>query len=316
MQNFRSTAKHYKQGLRIFPDEILNDHWIYFHGTFSTWSDQIEKRGLGMPEPHISLEQLLSLCAIYISMNHRWSNAYGVLESYSLPRATEPGPAVTFLHEEDGAAAFYARRNNAGGETMMTVRDCFKDLRKYVLSRTHRYEHIRLQLEMYEYAQRKGQHEPILEINLGWLKRKILELKPLEALAKSHINRNVRGVVYAIKFEQADLHQMETAPYDHVLFLGPILRERIVAKCTLECPCVQIPWGRYRYRSGPSPLPALWEEIQRPRREVQRVDCKGPSGRNSVEADSSAGIDITKGRTLTQVREYLSRKYPGIFDEV
>lgn len=194
---------------QLFPDYICLDPMVAYHGTSSVFEDQIDSEGLRRTASLVTKEEITQLTSIFEDM--QWcgisGGGYPVLKPFSLDFDFRRGhQKPVFLAESSYRALLYACYDWCGGETARAVRYCLADLRRYLASAEVRDEH--LETLWYEYNELEKCHALLparpRPVNLLWLKREMERLSRLAERVDSVVSRHTHGVVYAVKFSEAE----------------------------------------------------------------------------------------------------------------
>lgn len=209
----------------LFPASIADDDWVAYHGTSSLFEDCIEREGISPASSAASDELVAAVVSVYREME--WCGEHGggyrVLQAYT-PFASERGHPV-WLAESSCRAMLYATSDFAGGEIVRGVRHAIGDLQEYLVNPAMRTRHEE-QLQYLDVTARSTY--------LPWLSARVEKIIPHVSRLPPH--SNVGGLVYAVKFEEADLSRLDWNHGQGLMCKGTITPDRLVGK-------VRIPSG-------------------------------------------------------------------------
>ncbi len=250
--------------IQVFPDELLEDKWLGFHGTSSINEAAIEKEGIRWNVPPWSVEDLKRIAAIFRRMEWpgRDSGGYPVLKVFTLKSDYHGGHCKPiFIGETAERCVTFATRDFAGGETARALRRAFRDLSEFLA-----HEHIRKEWRATRWRNRlarlgteypewiakvrpiestdeqlkalvqyqinagvPGQEMPWPE-DLAWIEQQVRSLAGIAEHAAAMWQNHRYGVIYAIKFSEADLATLEDRTSMGIAVHSPIPVDRIMAK--------------------------------------------------------------------------------------
>ena len=259
---------------RLFPIALSDDLWIAYHGTSSIFEQDIDKTGLHWNTNIGSKEDVKYIVNIFKRMswcgNHQ--GGFAVLSAFSLNHDFANADAKPiFLAESSLRALTFATHDFAGGETARALRHCFEDLHQYLISPKLREQHIGAlwrqakstiaipipqSLENLSDTNVRNEHfralwayylergvpsealgAPPQETDLVWLQNELTHHADLEKrCATAHAGHEF-GLVYAVKFSEADLALLDYHPTMGLKAHLPISAEKLVAKVRVPKNC-------------------------------------------------------------------------------
>lgn len=201
----------------LFPDEIAADLWIAFHGTSSAASAGIETMGWASHRPSVTKTEVEAIDRIYAAMNWAGSDSGGlaVLRPFSLQHDFAGDESPTYFAEYDFRTLTFARPDFAGGEKVRAVRRSIADLERFLADADLQTSH----------TGRSG-----TPVDLAWLRAQVDLLQPLRVACERTARGFAHGVVYAVRFEPADLSRVEFHTTMGIKVIGRVRPQQIVAK--------------------------------------------------------------------------------------
>ena len=235
---------------RLFPVHIREDPWILYHGTSNLYEERIDSTGLLPKVDHFSLSEIQSVLNIFVELN--WdgmpgSGSRSTLEPFTLnyDLSHAKGKPV-YLAESANRALVYASAEMAGGEAAYAVRASFRDFDAYLSDATVRQKHFELVRSEIEYLTRMNASASSIpslpEGDLAWLKYRLHRLNDIRRRADGAFKSFQYGVIYAIRFEESDLTNLEWAGGMGVLAFSPISKPKLVSKAIVTSR-PDVPWG-------------------------------------------------------------------------
>lgn len=228
-----------KHSQRVFPDSIELDEWVLFHGTSGTNSDSIETHGICAPDGLGMVDELTRITTIYEQMRWRGENAggYPALKSFSVGYDSIVATDVTaFLADVSMWALRYATLDLAGGEKLGAVRNAILDLEAYLEDVETRERHQRFLESEVDELKAIGAHRDEIEsaryrpVDLDWLRSQLSDIAAVASVAEEAAHRHFAGAVYAIKFDEADLHILRRHNFMGIEARGSINPAKLIAK--------------------------------------------------------------------------------------
>lgn len=225
---------------QVFPDEIVEDTWVVFHGTSGQFEKEIEKNGLSWQNSKITKKIMEDIVAIYTKLNWCGLNNDGlaVLNPWSLKSDFSTNKVKPiFFGESCYRASWFAMHGFAGGESARAIRFAIEDLETFLEDTGVRENYLNnLNADFEEYGCVTNHFtgdilkEPPKMPDLNWLR---IELKKLVHVKKYcdklYLNHNF-GVVYAVKFSTEDLPNIEYRKSMGVVYHGTVIPEKLIAK--------------------------------------------------------------------------------------
>jgi hypothetical protein len=314
MQTVIHRAGKSKTRLKVFDEEILNDPWIFFHGTSSCNEALIDAQGLSSTHSWVARDEITEIASIYKSMNWLDSHGFGSLSAWSLPFLSEGGKDIReiYLTCSAGTAADYSGKDVAGGECVEMVLRCIARLRSYLQKREVRLEHIQTQLEQYE----TPEYYPspaVIHVNLRWLRDLLTAIKPLYQGLKSLRQKHKYGVVYAVRFREEDV-PFFTCCGRTCTYVGNIEPSRFVAKAKIMgrgCNFDTVPWRDLKITTCSEGLESKWnswQKLQPKKVSVAKLDDFW----NSLERDPAAGVDLARKFDVAGLQHFIASRYPEL----
>ena len=230
----------------LFPDDISNDTWIYYHGTSSIFENAIETNGFKRSQSEFLCDrEVRGVVSIFEKMQWCGSDlgGFAVLKPFSLNFDLKDGSSPIFFGESGYRALLYATSDFAGGEKARALRKSIKDLEYYITSKAIRDEHIAdLENEYNELARCGAQlGTPPSMVDLEWLSIQLSTLDMIKRKCEQYYDDHKYGLVYAIKFTQNESSHLAYNRSMGLLSFSDIPLDRIIAK-------VKVP-REFTYRS-------------------------------------------------------------------
>jgi hypothetical protein len=190
----------------LFPDDIVDDPWIAYHGTSSSRCDAIESKGLEWPGDVVTREQVARVVDIFRAMN--WCGLHNgglpVLEPFSLQHDFgDSSVKPVYLAEYSLRALTFAKKDFAGGETCRALRYALSDLNTYSVSDAVRAEHLLGRGRRFDSPPETGS-----PVDCDWLRRELKDLEPVRMTCCKEYDAYSHGIVYAVRFEESDLDSL------------------------------------------------------------------------------------------------------------
>ena len=217
-----------------FPKEIVEDDWVLYHGTCKPFEKSIEKNGLNtsLPNP-ITREVIQRLVGCFEWLNWSGDNAggYAVLNSFTLGHDYSFDNKPIYLGESFRRSLTFASEDFAGGEGCRAVRKGIRDLHNFLKDPDVRLAAQNQQIR--ETVNERGEVIPedlkLIE-DLDWLRNELSDLNPVEQYVNRIANQHQYGIVYAIRFDEADLLKMKHNSCMGIMHFGTIHPSKIIAK--------------------------------------------------------------------------------------
>jgi hypothetical protein len=212
----------------LFPEEIVADPWIAFHGTSGSRADAIEISGLEWPGDVVCRDDVQRVVGIFRAMN--WSGlslgGLPVLEPFSLNHDFRVGATKPiYLAEYSMRALTFATSDFAGGETCRALRYALGDLKSYLDSEEVRVAHARGRGRRWDGpdGEQKG-------VDIDWLRAECAQLSNVREICERAKTEHQFGVVYAVRFGPSDLGQLVLTEAMGIESRDKIHRSKLVAK--------------------------------------------------------------------------------------
>jgi hypothetical protein len=217
-----------------FPAEISKNPNVLYHGSSSTYEDEIDSEGLRAGASIFVLEELQEICRLFELL--QWSGStggsLGVLKPFSIDSdfANAEGKP-TYLAESSHRACLFASSDFAGGEVARTVRNCFSELYNYVGSEDLRKKHLlELQRQSAELSKLGADPPPLPSTDMSLVKDALDRLNPVRERAIQAESSHQHGVVYAISFDQQQQKRLGGNISMGLTCFGIIQRDQLIAK--------------------------------------------------------------------------------------
>lgn len=213
-----------------FPPEIENDPWVVYHATSSVAEDQIDREGFRCASSGFNDAALL--CLSVMETTDWWEDAAtATLKAYSLPRIGGAAPFFCALYPQ--RTSLYTRRDFAGGETAYALRRIIPKLVDLV-SNDPEFFARRLEKDRKEciYEAEKGVpfHRKVLDVNMTWLREKVVKLEGFLQQLLGMRDEHRHGVIYALRLDRQDLPQLSYNWSDGLRVYEPLPASKAVAK--------------------------------------------------------------------------------------
>lgn len=225
----------------MFPKELWDDCFVFFHGTSDSRAACIEASGFAWNPDLISQNDVAQLIGVYERMN--WCGVRGgglaILSSYSHGHDFRDGAeSPVYFAESDSRAILYASRDFAGGEKARAARIAISELKDYLTNQQVRDEHSRmmaqkaasgdcLRFNPLTHAIEQYEWKPV---DLEWLGGELKKLEDLRLRCVSCFDQFRHGVIYAVRFEPMDFLNMEYSGSMGLKLKGTLPPERIAAR--------------------------------------------------------------------------------------
>lgn len=227
---------------RLFGDALEEHPWVLFHGTSACASSRIESQGLFYPAHCVSASDIRAVVRVFDDI--RWAGndlgGYVVLKAFCTNDFAAADISPVFLAESSVRALRFATRDFAGGEKLRAIRRAMRDLERYLNEEDIRAEHIASLTRSFNSLTRVGARPDHIEsvrprtVDLGWLSQQVLVLQRLAAVAAQPFDTFEGGVVYALRIEPKDLHELTYDSTMGVKAWKPIPPRRIVSKISVN----------------------------------------------------------------------------------
>jgi hypothetical protein len=184
----------------LFPADVEDDLWIFYHATSSTLEDQIDSEGLGWRPRIYSKQDLEAIDEVYSTMKWDGIDFAGIPIIRLCSLRYDFGNSdlkPMYFRESSIRSLIYATSDWAGGESARAIRRAMHDLNIYLDDETVRQAHtcdLRMTIST-----------KVAPVNLNWLAERIDELTPLWRRCEALKEKHRYGVVYAVRFEDTDL---------------------------------------------------------------------------------------------------------------
>jgi hypothetical protein len=323
MKVFDFTAEQLEKCRTLFPSNIDQDPWVFYHATSSVAEAAIESEGLVWRPGVYSKSDLQTVARIYKGMDWCGENTdgYAVLAGFSLSvdfdkNMTKP----VYLSEYSTRPLEYASRSFAGGETARAVRIALEDLYSYLGSTELRREHYERQRRRCIRLVRRGDLPcRVIKVNIEWLGSRLQDLKTLEEACEQLLRRYEYGLVYAVKFNQSDLSSLEFSKIWGLRCFAHLPLERLLAKARLHCGDAELNsqndedarrWNNWRMEHPDGLLVALFQYQKEHGESQQQPLSMAPLLRQPEEfrdpsAGQNEGIEIALRHGTAAVIEYI-----------
>jgi hypothetical protein len=246
---------------------------------------------------------------------------FGVLNSFTLLgdfRGSSVKPV--YFREASRMTLLYTTRDFAGGETVRAARRAIRDLEKYLGDEAVREEHYQYQRRNCIRDVREGCiPPPVIRVNLDWLAEQLRNLQAVRGRCAAPYENHAHGVVYAVRFLQRDLPDLEYCSSMGIRCKAPIPPERIVAKARIigcdydSSEPANYDWfGEYRWRASleSSLIHALTNHTSQdaPQEIVSEIRT---TAEFRIELDPAAGHDESAALGMehgtAEIQEYFRR---------
>lgn len=219
---------------RPFPDEIARDPWVLYHGTSGLAEPQIESQGLCCSSPAFEKPELEAVDSVFESLqwNGRTAASRAVLNPFTLGHDFgDSSSKPTYFAECAYRALTFATRDFAGGEAARALRYSFDELWEFLndeqVSEPHLQRLLRESEEWRQYGVTSPNPAPA---DLEDVRRRLESLDYLRSRAIQFWERHPHGVVYAVRFQPADLDEMSYHNSMGVKCFKTVPSDRIVGK--------------------------------------------------------------------------------------
>jgi hypothetical protein len=221
----------------VFPKKILEDDWVLYHGTSKPFEESIEKNGLNasLPNP-ITKEVIQRLAGCFEWLNWAGNNAggYAVLSSFTRHDYSFDNKPI-YLGESFRRSLTFASEDFAGGEGCRAIRKGIKDLHDFLKDPEIRLgaQNQQIRVTVNERGEVIPEDLKLIE-DLDWLRNELSDLTPIEGYVKNIANQHQYGIVYAIRFDEADLPKMKHNSCMGIMHFGTIHPSKIIAKLIVQ----------------------------------------------------------------------------------
>ena len=213
---------------QLFPDGIERDPWVLFHGTHGVWESEIESSGLTPGVLHdekfkYNLSKLSSLNDVIMDINsirpQRAGKSTHILSSYSLEDIAAGCPICLSTFSSESTK--YAHPENLGGEVMSGFCNAYSYIIEIITGFQEGSSGTLPPVE--DWPDEVFRAALWFKENEPWASKLYSSLMKLQAM-------NGYSTVYALKFTEHTILEMENTEADEVKCFRTIKPEEIISK--------------------------------------------------------------------------------------